>query len=85
MKYTFFLLALSSLLIANENYQKNKHENHLYGKINTHIGEFDNYNSIGGYKDGNLRHENTNSTKPLNKNSKKIIKDKKSKWYNKLF
>ncbi len=67
MKIILFLLTLSSFIIAQDNYQK--------AKIDMHGGQFDNYNSIGGYKDGNFRkpmdmsmYLDKNSTKTKEKN-----------------
>ena len=66
MKSLFIFLTITLNLIA-QNYQQ--------GKIDMHGGKYDNYNSIGGYKDGGFGNTkglsmylDKNSTKNLKKN-----------------
>lgn len=47
------------------------------GKIDMHGGKFDNYNSIGGYKDGNLRYQSMNLSKILDNNTSRKALEKK--------
>ena len=47
------------------------------GKIDMHGGKFDNYNSIGGYKDGDFRKQAMNLSKFLDKNSSAKASEKK--------
>ena len=70
MKTLIFILGISSLLTALQ-YQK--------GKIDMHGGEFDNYNSIGGYKDGRIRKIPFGMSQFLDKNSTKSIQKKSTK------
>ena len=71
MKTLWTLLLLSSSIFAQDaiKYQQ--------GKIDMHGGEFDNYNSIGGYKDGNFRNASSNLSRFLDKNTSKKTLDKK--------
>ena len=62
MKTVLFLLGLSPFILAQE-YQK--------GKIDMHGGKFDNYNSIGGYKDGGFRKNSRNFSRLFDKNDSK--------------
>ncbi|MBC8238009.1 MAG: hypothetical protein H8E76_07235 [Helicobacteraceae bacterium] len=47
------------------------------GKIDMHGGKFDNYNSIGGYKDGNFRYQSMNLSKLLDNNTSTKALEKK--------
>lgn len=67
MKTLIFLLGLGSFLVAQQ-YQQ--------GKIDMHGGKFDNYDSIGGYKDGGFPKQSFRMTNLLDKNSTKSIKKK---------
>ena len=62
--FTLFL-TLSLTLLA---------QNYPQGKIDMHGGQFDNYNSIGGYKDGGFRKQGFSMTSFLDKNTTKSIK-----------
>ncbi|MFT5662034.1 MAG: hypothetical protein ACI9TV_002682 [Sulfurimonas sp.] len=68
MKILLFLLILNPFLQAQE-YQQ--------GKIDMHGGQYDNYNSIGGYKDGGFRKSHGNISNFLDKNTTKTIEKKK--------
>ena len=67
MKSLFFFIIPVLFLNAQETYQK--------GNINMHGGHqdgyFNNYNSIGGYKDGGLRNRRMNMSMFLDNNSSK--------------
>ena len=59
----FMLLLTLSLTLVAQDYQK--------GKIDMHGGQFDNYNSIGGYKGGGFRQAFSSMSKHLDKNTSK--------------
>ncbi len=72
MKIIFFLLILNSFILSQE-YQK--------GKIEMHGSKFDNYNSIGGYKDGGFRRVGMSATDYLDKKSTKKSATSKANSY----
>lgn len=69
MKSLFFFIIPVIFLNAQETYQK--------GKIDMHGGHqdsyFNNYNSIGGYKDGGLRNSRISMSMSLDNNNSKNI------------
>ncbi len=68
MKTVFFLLTLNSFIFS-QNYEE--------VKIEMHGSKFDNYDSIGGYKDGGFRRNGVNLSGYLDKNDTKNILEKK--------
>ncbi len=71
MKSIFIICMISSVIFAQEEYKQ--------GKIDTHGGQFDNYNSIGGYKGGGFRKEAITRPSFLDKNSSKKLKSNQKK------
>jgi hypothetical protein len=71
MKTLWTLLLLSSSIFAQDaiKYQQ--------GKIDMHGGKYDNYNSIGGYKDAKLRYQSMNLSKLLDNNTSSKALEKK--------
>ena len=65
----FTLLLTLSLTVIAQDYPQ--------GKIDMHGGKYDNYNSIGGYKDGGFRKSYGNMSNFLDKNSSKTKEKKK--------
>ena len=69
MKILFILPILTIYIFAQE-YER--------GKIDTHGGKFNNYNSIGGYKDGGIKFNGNNLSKFLDSNTSKKFNEKKN-------
>lgn len=68
MQIFMLLLTLNLTLIAQDYPQ---------GKIDMHGGQYDNYNSVRGYKDGGFRQSVGNISNFLDNNSSKTQKKKK--------